>query len=233
MDTARRGPQPIGIVVLAAGGSTRLRAPKQSLTFEGRSLLRRAAETAVKSICRPVIVVLGARAHLFRRDLAGLPVQAVVNRDWAAGIGSSIRAGIAALEAGAKPVDGVVVMLCDQPLVASADIDALVAAFRQGRGSPVASRYAGTVGVPALFGRAHFPELAALGNGEGAKRVIGRHRGQAFLIPLAAAALDIDTPRDLARLRALGDVACLRALGRSARPRAAARQDAALEREAP
>jgi molybdenum cofactor cytidylyltransferase len=224
MDTPLSGAPRIGIVVLAAGGSTRLRAPKQSLTYEGRSLLRRAAETAIRSACRPVIVVLGARAHLFRRDLAGLPVRTVVNHDWAAGIGSSIRAGITALEAGGKPVDGAVVMLCDQPLVGPADIDALVAAFRQGKGSPVASHYAGTVGVPALFERAQFPELAALGNGEGAKRVIERHRGQAYLIPLAAAALDIDTPSDLARLRALG---------RLARPRAAAEEDAVLEREAP
>ncbi len=201
MEEARRRILRIGIVVLAAGCSMRYGTPKQFAIYDGCSLLRRAAETALASVCRPPIVVIGAHADGAAGELGDLPVQSVVNPHWAAGIGSSIRSGIAALET--EEVDGAVVMLCDQPLVTAGDIDALVAAFEDGEGSVIASQYAGTVGVPALFGRKHFPELKGMKGDEGAKKLIVWHRDEVFGIPNASAALDIDTVADFAKLRAL------------------------------
>lgn len=106
----------VAAVVLAAGGSTRMGQPKQLLTFGGRTLLRRTAEVALGAGGDPVFVVLGAGAEQVASELDGLNVTAVVNGEWAAGPGTSVRAGIAALER-LPGVEAAVFLLCDQPLV--------------------------------------------------------------------------------------------------------------------
>ena len=75
-----------GIVILAAGGSSRMGRPKQLLPLDGTSLLVRAATNALQSQCRPVVVVVGAGAETMRRELAGLDIQIVVNSSWESGI---------------------------------------------------------------------------------------------------------------------------------------------------
>ncbi|HEY0548011.1 MAG TPA: NTP transferase domain-containing protein, partial [Verrucomicrobiae bacterium] len=74
-----------GIVVLAAGASRRMGMPKQLLKIEGVSLSRRAAEHALDSGCRPVVVVLGANADLIAAELNDLTIDIAVNRDCASG----------------------------------------------------------------------------------------------------------------------------------------------------
>jgi molybdenum cofactor cytidylyltransferase len=160
-----------------------------------------------------VVAVLGCGAEFHADELAGLPVAVAVNPEWESGIASSIRAGIAALES--EDVDGAVVMLCDQPLVSSAHNVALTLAFAAGKGSIVATRYAGTAGVPALFSRAHFAALKELSGDEGAKKLILEHRDTVYTVQNESAAVDIDTAKDLARLNAYPE------------------DEPALEREAP
>ena len=87
----------VGIVMLAAGGSTRMGTPKQLLPFRGRTLLRHAALTALESVCRPVVIVLGAHADALRPELDGLDVHVVENKDWPEGMSSSLRVGMQAL----------------------------------------------------------------------------------------------------------------------------------------
>lgn len=187
----------IGLVILAAGGSARLGTPKQLLAFQGKTLLRRAAETALASVCRPVVVVLGAEAGRLREELHGLAVAVVENEDWAGGMGTSLRAGLDVLLAQDDETDGVVVCLCDQPLLSPQVLDALVAACRQ-TGRPIAAcEYGGTVGVPALFSRALFPELRTLT--EGAKPLLRRHSAQIAVVPFPGGVMDIDTREDAAR----------------------------------
>lgn len=189
---------PFGLILLAAGGSTRLGRPKQMLPHRGRSLLRHAAETAVASACRPVVVVLGAQWERMRAELDGLPVRPGVNPHWERGMASSLHAGLAMLRG--DPLDGVVIMLCDQPAVTSALIDALIAAWERTSAPLAAAEYAGTLGVPALFSRALLPELAALSGAEGAKRVILRHAAEAARVPFPGGEVDIDTVDDLVHL---------------------------------
>ncbi|MDQ2799683.1 MAG: nucleotidyltransferase family protein, partial [Armatimonadota bacterium] len=137
----------IGLILLAAGGSARLGHPKQLLPYKGRTLLRHSAETALGSLCRPIIVVLGARADQLRPELADLEVLIAENRDWEQGMGSSISVGLAALETTAPNLTGVILMLCDQPLITGDNLNAL-AQTQQDTGSPfVASEYAETRGV--------------------------------------------------------------------------------------
>src|SRR5690348_4030085 len=81
----------IPVLLLAAGNSTRMGRPKQLLDYRGRPLLRHSVEQALGSACRPVMVVLGAEADACRAAIGDLPVEIVVNADWAEGMGSSIR----------------------------------------------------------------------------------------------------------------------------------------------
>lgn len=188
----------IAIIVLAAGASSRMNGqPKQLLKFEGKTLLRRAAETALKTNCR-TIVVLGANAERAKKEIADLPLEIVVNENWAAGIGESIKTGLSAV-LGENP-SAVVVMLCDQPFVTTETLNRLIENHKQ-TGAPVAaSLYNETLGVPALFARALFGELSNLAGDAGAKAIIKKHAGCVAQMPAPEAAFDVDTPQDYEQL---------------------------------
>ena len=192
----------VGAVILAAGSSSRLGTPKQLLQFGGRSLIRNAALAAIEASCAPVVVVTGACAEQATRELDGLALQVVWNDRWETGMASSVSAGIARLLETDRTVAAVVVLLCDQPLVTAEVIGALVAAHHATGSIVVASSYAGSFGVPALFGRALFDELSRLDGAAGAKQVIARHARHAQFVPFPDGAVDVDTPEDYARLRA-------------------------------
>ena len=87
----------IGIVLLAAGASRRMGSPKQLIALGGVSLIRRSAEHALDSGCRPTVVVLGSNADRIAPELNGLALNITVNRQWATGMASSIRCGLKAL----------------------------------------------------------------------------------------------------------------------------------------
>lgn len=193
----------IGLVLLAAGASTRLGTPKQLLRYQEQTLLRRAAETALASRCQPVVVVLGAYAERLQPELQGLPVHSIENSDWEQGMGSSLRAGLTELlSATEAPLEAAVFMLCDQPRVSAETLDMLVDRHYETGRPLVASEYGNALGVPALFHHSLFPELLALQGAEGAKQILQRHREQAFGIPFPEGLLDIDTPDDYTRLNA-------------------------------
>ncbi len=182
----------IGAIILAAGGSTRLGQPKQFLKFEGDSLVRRAVATAVD--CDPVVVVAGD--HTERMDAELSSTQAVVasNPNWRDGLGTSIRCGVQRALTIAPEIEALVLMVCDQPFVTRE----LISALRASGKSITASAYAGTLGVPALFTREHFPKLLALPDTHGAKHLLDEPDVAAVPFPLGE--IDIDTPASLAHL---------------------------------
>jgi len=205
----------IGLILLAAGESSRMGRPKQLLIYEGQTLLRRALEAAAGSSCRPIAVVLGSEpeALIPELDNAGLPydaqVEIVHNLNWECGMGSSIRAGLQALQRRAE-LDAVVIMLCDQPMVTSALLETIIAAYREADDCVVASEY-GTgstdegVGVPALFDASLFPELLALHPDEGAKRIILAHKDKLGRVLFPGGLVDLDTPADYNTLLAAAE----------------------------
>ena len=144
----------IGAVILAAGASARMSIPKQLLQFRGQAFLRRAASVALEAGCRPVVVVTGANVAACRESLRGLDVLEAENQQWEFGISSSVRVGIEALVTPNPRIAAVVLMLCDQPFVTRDVIVGLVRAHYETGCSIVASRYGGSYGVPALFGKA-------------------------------------------------------------------------------
>jgi molybdenum cofactor cytidylyltransferase len=187
----------IGLIILAAGGSSRLGSPKQLLPFKGRTLLRHAVETALATVCRPVVVVLGSKPEMIEAELTDLPVVIARNPNWTEGMGTSIRTGLRQLiSEDPGQVDGVLLMVCDQPFIRCADIDRVCSAFKEtGRGI-VSSAYSGTFGVPVLFSSKYFSELDALPPGAGARALIARHEADHHSIRLPEAALDVDTAED-------------------------------------
>ena len=184
----------------AAGSSARMNQPKQLLEFQGKTLLRRAAETAVESICEPVIVVLGANFEKTRAEIEDLPVEIVFNQDWQSGLSSSIKTGIERLLQIAPDAAACVIMLADQPFVAAKHIDLFAEKFSQTNDQVIAAEYDDTNGVPALFSRKLFGDFNALTGNKGAKEIIEKHAESLSVINLPEAAIDIDTPQDFQSL---------------------------------
>ena len=186
----------IGMIVLAAGESRRMREPKQFLRFEGKTLLRRAAETAVQTIFRPVVVVLGANFERAAAEIEDLPLEIVFNEKWRRGLSSSIKKGLENLLKIAPATTAVVIALADQPLINANHLNLFAERFEKSKNPVVAAQYNQTRGVPALFAREVFADLGALSGDKGAKPLIEKYRQTLAVVDLPEAAFDIDTPFD-------------------------------------
>ncbi|MBW4689360.1 MAG: nucleotidyltransferase family protein [Komarekiella atlantica HA4396-MV6] len=189
----------IGVLILAAGASTRLGKPKQLLQYRGQSFLRHTAKIAIASGCQPVVVVLGAQAKQLRSELSDLPVTIIKNHDWATGISSSIHAGLEALQTQCQMLEAAIITLSDQPLISVQLIQQLVEQYWLTGKRIITSEYAGTVGVPALFDLTLFPDLMLLQGDVGAKRLIHQLIDEVVTVSFPDGAIDIDTPLDYER----------------------------------
>jgi molybdenum cofactor cytidylyltransferase len=189
----------VAAVVLAAGGSRRMGAPKQLLRLGGESLVGRAARTALASRCAQVFVVVGADHQAVTGEIRDLALTPVYNPCWREGVGASIRAGITAVAATEPPLDAALITLMDQPGVTPALLDEIITAAETAPGGLVACEYAGTVGAPALFAQPHFDALRELRGDRGGKAVLAAHAEVVVRIAFPPAAIDIDTPADYAR----------------------------------
>jgi molybdenum cofactor cytidylyltransferase len=187
-----------GIVLLAAGASSRMGTPKQLLKINGVSLIRHASTQALESGCRPVVIVLGANANLIAPELNALEIRIAVNRDWKAGMSSSIRSGMEALLGIDSRIESVILFLADQPNVTGTSLARLASAHVQTGRALVAASYSGSIGTPALFSRCYFDELLQLEGQGGAKSLLARYAHRVLPIDFPEAACDLDTPKDLA-----------------------------------
>ncbi len=188
------------VLVLAAGASTRLGSPKQLARVRGRPALQIVVETATAVAGQSVTVVVGAHAAEIMPMLARKGVSTVVNRRWDEGLGASLRAGIAALP---SACEAVLVLLGDQVALTPDDLRRLSAVWKGQEGVIAAAVYQGRPGVPAIFPRWCFEELSQIKGDQGAKHVLGRHASRLAQVPMSNAAVDLDTPEDLARLNAV------------------------------
>jgi molybdenum cofactor cytidylyltransferase len=193
----------VAAVVLAAGRSTRMGTSNKLLAEIGhRPLVRIAVEEALASRAKPVIVVAGHQRDEIEKALVGLPVRVVHNPDFAQGLGSSLKAGIAAVPADAH---GAIVCLGDMPQVDARLIDRLIAAFDPDRGAlVVVPTFEGKRGNPVLWARRFFPDLMGIDGDVGARHLIGGYGEAVSEVPVEgkAALVDIDTPEALLGVRA-------------------------------
>jgi molybdenum cofactor cytidylyltransferase len=196
------GNRNVAAVILAAGRSSRMGGPNKLLeTLHGKPLVRTVAEQALASRAKPVIVVTGHEADKVRAALNGLNVSFTHNAEFADGIASSVKAGIAAVPAEA---DGAVICLGDMPLVDAGLIDRLIDALAPDKGALIAVPAAeGRRGNPVLWSRRFFEELMTLEGDVGARHMIARHAEAVVEVETdgQSAFLDIDTPEALAMAR--------------------------------
>jgi molybdenum cofactor cytidylyltransferase len=189
-------------VLLAAGRATRMGSNKLLAQIGGRPLVSKSAQTALDGGVRSLVAVTGHEADVVANALpAGVHV--VHNPDYASGMASSLRAGLAALSENA---DAAIVFLGDMPAVRAADVAKLIAAFDPGEGRGiVVPIHQGKRGHPVLFGRAFWAAIATATGDQGARQALLEHADSVFEVPIdnPGVLMDADTPEALDALRRL------------------------------
>lgn len=186
-----------GLIILAAGASSRLGTPKQNLIYQGQTLLQRAIHTALTSACcEKIVVVLGANEGVIRPNISDHQVHITYNPNWQEGIASSIRLGITELQKLEPNIKAAILMLCDQPFVDPLLIYQLTERKAENNNGIVACAYKDTLGVPALFDASYFPQLLMLQGKEGAKKLIKAFSHDVLPVAFPLGAIDIDTMDD-------------------------------------
>lgn len=184
-----------GIILLAAGASSRMGQSKQLLPVHGEPLLLKTVKTAIASGVERIIVVLGDNEAEHRKIISGLAIQIEVNKEWEKGMGSSIKRGLTLLSLDDQ-LKGVIIMVCDQPLITAEHIRHLVERYTQNHMPIVASGYGQTAGVPVFFSTRFFKELSHLPDHQGAKNLILENREYVSVLDFPDGQIDLDTMED-------------------------------------
>lgn len=189
---------PVAGLLLAAGQGRRFGRPKALVRFEGRLLVERAAGVLREAGCAPVVVVVGAAAAEVRAR-AALPGCVVVeNPDWAGGMGSSLRAGLTAVNGSGVDAVAALVLLVDLPWVGVEAVRRVAAVAAPG--VLAMAGYGSRRGHPVLLGREHWAGVAEAARGDvGARGYLARHRDRVTVVPCGDVAddRDVDTPEQL------------------------------------
>ena len=186
-------------VVLAAGRSSRMGGPNKLMAlFDGKPLVRVTTERALKSRAAGTVVVTGHQADRVSAALAGLGVTTAANPDYAEGLSSSLKAGVAALPADAA---GALVVLGDMPGVSVRDLDRLIEAFRAAGGTAIVrATHGGKRGNPVVLPRSLFAEVATLQGDTGARHLVEAEGATVIDVEIGEAAfVDVDTPDAMTR----------------------------------
>ncbi len=193
-------PKNIAILILAAGASSRMGRPKQLLPWQDTTLLGNAIRKAKASDAKTVIVVLGANAASIQNGITEKNIEIVKNMGWSSGLGSSIASGTDFLINKENKPNGILIMLADQPLIDTAYLNAMIAAFNPEQEVIVATAYENRAGVPALFSESYFKKLTKLDDDFGAKKIIDSQKENILVLDLGQRTVDIDTKSDYQKL---------------------------------
>ena len=178
-------------IILAAGLSSRMKGSNKLTTnWHGKPLVYHVAKAALGSQLEKVVAVTGHHAEAVE---AALPDGCLIawNGDYAEGMAGSIRCGQYRMQ-GYGPV---LILLGDMPLVTSAHIDSMIAAFEDGTDDTIIVATAnGVFGNPVLFGGSHFVALKLLEGDSGARSIVDANRSTVVEVEIGAAARrDFDT----------------------------------------
>jgi len=190
-----------GIIILAAGASTRLGKPKQLLQYRGKTLLAHAINEAVNSNADAVVVVLGKDANLFKKELDEKKVRVAINSSWEEGMASSLRLGMDTLLKDKPYIDAVIFMVCDQPHISSSVLNELIITQQKTTKQIVTSNYGDSMGPPALLHKKYFEELMKLSGDAGARKIIQKNMNDVATILFPEGNIDIDTEEDYKKLK--------------------------------
>ena len=192
-----------GVIILAAGNSSRLGRPKQLLPYRGKTLLTHTTTEALNAGLHPVVVVTGAFQEEVSDSLRGQSVDIIFNAAWEEGMASGIVTGLSEILSAHPDVVAVIIAVCDQPFISSALLSQLVSTHDVSGKGIIASAYANSVGTPVLFGRSYFEQLLALCGSEGAKKLLKQYPDDLATIAFPGGDIDIDTVEDAQKLRFL------------------------------
>ncbi len=190
-----------GIVILAAGASTRLGKPKQLLQYRGKTLLAHAINEAVNSNADAIVVILGKNADLFKKEIDDGKVRVAVNSSWEEGMASSLRLGLDTLLNDKPYIDAVIFMVCDQPHVLSSILNDLIITQQKTTKQIVTCNYGDSIGPPALFHKKYFKDLMKLSGDTGARKIIQENMNDMTTILFPEGEIDIDTEQDYEKLK--------------------------------
>jgi molybdenum cofactor cytidylyltransferase len=193
----------IGIVILAAGPSSRLGKPKQLLHYKGKNLLQHVVSEAVNSNASPVIVVLGANSDSISKEIDKTKVHVVENKEWREGMASSVRMGLNILQKISPLAEAVIFMVCDQPYVSTSLLNDLINMQVESCKPIVTCNYGEAIGPPALFHKSLFAELMQLQGDAGARKIIQQHSDEVATLLFTKGKIDIDTKEDYEALKNL------------------------------
>jgi molybdenum cofactor cytidylyltransferase len=185
-----------GIIILAAGSSSRFGSTKQLLPFNGSTLIQHVVSEAVDSGAKPVIVVTGASADKVSKDIKKEEVHIIFNERWKGAMASSIYAGMQAA-LGYRGIEKIIITVSDQPFVSSSLFKQLYQAQEDSGKQIITCAYADTIGTPVLFTKNYFDLLLSLRGEEGAKKIIKANKNDMAVIDFPEGYLDIDTREDL------------------------------------
>jgi len=205
MDSLEKSKQ-LGIIVVAAGNSSRLGQPKQLVKFKSEPLLNHTIKLA-EVFSEQFICVLGFQAVNIAEQLKINQDHFIINKHWQQGMGSSIAVGIDHLSK-QKNIDAILILLCDQYLVSRTDIEDLLDRWTNSDNKIIASQYFDDKtgrfieGAPAIFPKEYFTELKKL-TIKGARDILKNNPQDLISIKIDNAAFDLDTPGDLQHLQNL------------------------------
>ncbi len=190
----------IGVLILAAGNSSRMGQPKQLLLYKNKTLLRHIAEVAIAAVNTPVAVISGAYTDLIQDELSSLPVYQLHNPFWQEGIASSIRMGVLYLTQHHPNLTGIILCVSDQPYIEPVLLESLINNSVAAPHKIIACSYDNTLGTPVLFSASYYDALITLKGAEGAKKLLRKYSDEVIPIPFLLGGIDIDTPEDYQRL---------------------------------
>lgn len=187
----------IGIIILAAGASSRMGRAKQVLeVIKGKSMLRKTAELALETSLRPVVVVVGAHKKEVVPELEGLGVTIIDNSKWEEGIASSMTMGLAGLYMMNKGLTGAVVLVCDQPFVSTELIEYMVKRFDDSGKKAVVCRYGKSWGFPVVIDSSFFAETTHLTGEDEVVKVLENNLKELDFVDFDKGAVNLNTPED-------------------------------------
>ncbi|WP_462252387.1 nucleotidyltransferase family protein [Ekhidna sp.] len=192
----------IGLVLLAAGESKRLGQPKQLVKYQGISLLQRAIDTAEEVNLQSRVLIVGGYSDEVLSETNCKSFHVEKNEAWRDGMAGSLVLGLQTTIKLNPQIDGVLVMVSDQPFINTELLNRLIDQYAE-KSDIVASEYEGIAGVPVLLGEEYFDEIKELDGDYGARKIVKKHSEKVKTIKFDQGNFDIDTPQDLERLNGI------------------------------
>lgn len=188
-----------GILILAAGNSSRLGEPKQLLNFKGKSLLLHVTQQALE-VTKSVVVVTGSNHHQIKKEIENLKAVIIENTNWNEGMASSINVGLNQILTLFPNIESCIISVCDQPFIEASVFTELISKQKESQNGIVASQYSEILGTPVLFTKKYFEDLLSLSGQEGAKKLLQKFKNDIAEINFEKGAIDIDTEDDYQQL---------------------------------